>query len=115
MNNPKINYKDLLTSEQYKITREGGTEAPFTGKYCTLFETGTYLCICCNTPLFSSDTKYDSGGGWPDFTTIITDGVIKFVDDYSSGLKQVEVKCNNCDSHLGHVFDDGPPPDFKRY
>ena len=111
----KHRYKDILTPEEYRITREGGTELPNTGKYCSLFEDGTYLCICCGTPLFSSEEKYDSGSGWPDFHKAITEGIIKYVDDFSSGQKQVEVKCNHCDAHLGHVFDDGPPPDFKRY
>ena len=109
------NYKNILTPEEYRITRERGTEAPNTGKYCSLFKDGTYLCICCGAPLFSSAAKYDSGSGWPDFHEAIKDGIIKYVDDFSSGQKQVEVKCNHCDAHLGHVFDDGPPPDFKRY
>jgi peptide-methionine (R)-S-oxide reductase len=115
MNDRKINYKDILNSDQYRIAREGATEAPFTGQYCSLFEPGTYLCICCGTPLFSSESKYDSGSGWPDFHEAITEGVIKYEDDFSSGLKQTKVKCDQCDAHLGHVFDDGPPPDFKRY
>ena len=115
MNDSKINYKDILNPDEYRIAREGATEVPFTGKYCSLFEPGTYLCICCDTPLFSSETKYDSGGGWPDFTGAITEGLIKYVDDFSSGEKQIEVKCNHCDAHLGHIFDDGPSPDFKRY
>ncbi len=115
MNDTKVDYKNILTPKQYQITREGGTEAPFTGEYCTLFEPGTYLCICCGTPLFSSDTKYDSNGGWPNFTGSITEDLIEYVVDYSLGHKQVEVKCKNCDAHLGHLFDDGPPPDFKRY
>ena len=110
-----INYKELLTSEEYRITRKGGTEPPFTGKYCNLFDPGTYLCICCKTPLFSSDTKFDSGSGWPDFHKAITEGLVKYVDDFSSGTKQVEVKCNYCDAHLGHIFNDGPPPYIKRY
>ena len=109
------NYKDTLTQEEYRITREGGTEAPHIGKYCGLFEDGTYLCICCGTPLFSSKAKYDSGSGWPDFTGAITEGIIKYEDDFSPGYKQVEVKCSQCDAHLGHVFNDGPPPDFRRY
>ena len=115
MQDMEANYKDILTPEEYRITREGGTEPPNSGKYCSLFEDGTYLCLCCGTPLFSSEAKYDSGSGWPDFHEAITEGIIKYVDDFSSGQKQVEVKCNNCDAHLGHVFDDGPPPDFKRY
>ena len=111
----KPSYKDILTLEEYRITREGGTEPPNTGKYCSLFEDGTYLCICCGTPLFSSEAKYNFGSGWPDFHEAITEEIIKYVDDFSSGQKQVKVKCNHCDAHLGHVFDDGPPPDFKRY
>ena len=111
----KPSYKDILTQEEYRITREGGTEPPNTGKYCSLFKDGTYLCICCGAPLFSSAAKYDSGSGWPDFHEAITEGIIKYVDEFRSGPKQVEVKCNQCDAHLGHVFDDGPPPDFKRY
>ena len=111
----KTRYKNILTKEEYRVTREGGTEAPNTGEYCGLFEKGTYLCICCGTPLFSSEAKYDSGSGWPDFTDAITKSIIKYKDDFSSGHKQVEVKCNNCNAHLGHVFNDGPPPAFKRY
>jgi len=115
MNDTKTNFKDTLTPEQYRVTREGATEAPFTGEYCTLFEPGTYLCVCCGIPLFNSEYKYDSGGGWPDFTRAITEGLIQYVNDLSSGQKQIEVKCKNCNAHLGHVFDDGPPPDYKRY
>ena len=111
----KTNYKETLTPEQYRITREGGTETPYTGKYCNLFEPGTYLCLCCGTPIFSSDAKYDSGSGWPDFYEAITDGIIIYVDDFRSGQKQIEVKCKHCDAHLGHVFEDGPPPDYRRY
>lgn len=110
-----IFYKKNLTPEQYRITRKGGTEAPFSGKYCSFFNKGTYLCICCKSPLFSSETKFDSGSGWPDFHDTIAEGIIKYEEDFSSGIKQIEVKCINCDAHLGHVFDDGPPPDFKRY
>ena len=111
----KINYKDSLTSEQYRITRKGGTEQPFSGEYCSLFKPGRYLCICCETPLFSSDSKYNSGSGWPDFHNSISEGVIKYCEDFSTGSKRIEVKCNKCDAHLGHVFDDGPPPYHKRY
>ena len=115
MKDTKINFKETLSIEQYRVAREGATEAPFTGEYCTLFEPGTYLCICCGTPLFSSETKYDSGSGWPDFTGAITEGIIKYINDFSSDHKQIEVRCNNCNAHLGHIFDDGPPPDFRRY
>ena len=115
MNDSKTRYKDILTSEEYRVTREGGTEAPNTGKYCSFFEAGTYICICCGTPLFSSETKYDFESGWTDFTGTITEGIIKYEDDFNSGLKQIEVKCNKCNAHLGHIFHDGPPPDYKRY
>tara|TARA_Y100000590_G_C15636316_1_gene983119 strand:- start:110 stop:457 length:348 start_codon:yes stop_codon:yes gene_type:complete len=108
-------YKDKLTPEEYRITREGGTEPPYTGKYCNFFNKGIYLCICCNTPLFSSEAKYNSGGGWPDFERAISDENIRYNKDYSSGTEQLEVRCNHCDAHLGHVFDDGPPPNYKRY
>ena len=110
-----IKYKKNLTPEEYRITREGKTEAPFTGKYCNLFKKGTYLCICCNTPLFSSKSKFNSGSGWPDFHSAIKKGILKFENDHSSGLKQIEVKCNQCNAHLGHVFEDGPAPYYKRY
>ena len=115
MKDRKTNYKNTLTAEEYRVTQKGGTEAPNSGKYCSLFEVGTYLCICCGTPLFSSETKYDSGSGWPDFTGAITEGIIKYINDFSSDHKQIEVRCNNCNAHLGHIFDDGPPPDFRRY
>ena len=108
-------YKKILTKEEYHITREGGTETPYSGKYCNFFQNGTYRCICCDAPLFKSDHKMKSGGGWPDFTKAINDNIIKYIEDYSLGSKRTEVKCNECDAHLGHVFDDGPPPDFKRY
>ena len=115
MNNKKEYYKKILTPKQYRVTRQGATEPPFTGAYCTLFKKGTYLCICCRIPLFSSETKFDSGGGWPDFMSPISEDILKYVDDYTSGQKQIEVKCNSCDAHLGHMFDDGPPPNYNRY
>ena len=111
----KQNYKEILTPEEFRITQEGGTEAPHIGKYCSFFKPGTYFCICCEIPIFSSEAKYNSGSGWPDFFEALSEEIIKYVDDFSSGQKQIEVKCNNCDAHLGHIFDDGPPPLFKRY
>ena len=108
-------YKKILTPQEYHVTREGGTETPFTGKYCNLFDSGTYHCICCNTPLFSSDAKYDSGSGWSDFQRAISEEIMTYKEDFRSGTKQIEVRCNNCDAHLGHIFDDGPPPEYKRY
>ena len=115
INKTKTEWQQQLTPEQFQICRLGGTEPPFTGKYCNLFKPGIYLCVCCKVPLFSSEKKFDSGSGWPDFIEAISDEIIKYIDDYSTGLKQIEVKCANCDAHLGHLFEDGPPPDFKRY
>ena len=102
MKDTKTNFKEILTTEQYRVAREGATEAPFTGEYWTLFESGTYLCICCGTPLFSSETKYDSGGGWPDFTRAITEGIIKYVEDLikkHSNLEK-ELSSGNVDKKL---------------
>ena len=109
------NIKNNLTKKQFHITQEGGTEAPFSGEYCNFFQPGLYLCICCKTPLFSSKSKYDFGSGWLDFKSSINEKVIKYIEDFSMESKRIEVKCCKCDSHLGHVFDDGPPPDYKRY
>ena len=109
------NIKKKLTKEEFHITQEDGTEIPYSGKYCNFFQTGIYLCICCKNPLFSSNSKMNTGGGWPDFKNAINQKVIKYVEDFSLGNKRVEVKCNKCDAHLGHVFNDGPPPDYKRY
>jgi peptide-methionine (R)-S-oxide reductase len=100
-------WKEKLTPEQYKILRERGTEAPFTGKFTNNFENGMYECAACGQELFSSETKFNSDCGWPSFDKSI-DGNVEFVEDYSHGMQRVEVLCNNCGGHLGHVFDDGP-------
>ncbi len=108
-------WKEKLTPEQFSILRKSGTERAFTGKYDNFDEKGQYLCAACSTPLFSSDTKYDHGIGWPSFTAPIDE---KFIDnraDYSLSMKRTEVRCAVCDSHLGHVFDDGPSPPHKHY
>ncbi|HRN96771.1 MAG TPA: peptide-methionine (R)-S-oxide reductase MsrB, partial [Candidatus Levybacteria bacterium] len=97
-------WKEKLTPEQYKILREKGTEAPFTGKFNDNFETGMYECVACGQELFSSDTKFHSDCGWPSFDRSI-EGNVEFVDDNSHGMQRVEVLCNNCGGHLGHVFD----------
>jgi len=107
-------FKKKLTSEQYKVMREKGTEAPFSGKYVTSKDKGMYLCAACGVELFSSETKFDSGTGWPSFTEPV-DGNIELREDTSHGLHRVEVVCKNCGSHLGHVFDDGPAPFGKRF
>jgi peptide-methionine (R)-S-oxide reductase len=100
-------WKEKLDSEQYRILREKGTDAPFTGKYVNNFENGMYECAACGHELFSSDTKFHSDCGWPSFDRSI-EGNIKLVNDYTHGMERVEVLCNNCESHLGHIFDDGP-------
>lgn len=108
-------WKNILTSEQYHILREKGTEPAFSGEYLTNKEKGIYVCAACSNPLFSSNAKYSSGTGWPSFYKPISDKNIIKKEDYSLGMKRVEVQCAVCEGHLGHVFDDGPPPTYKRY
>ncbi len=106
--------KAKLTPEQYHVLRERGTEAPGTGKYLHEEKDGTYSCVVCSNPLFSSTAKFDSGTGWPSFADTIP-GAVKEIRDDSHGLSRVEVVCAKCGSHLGHVFPDGPAPTGKRY
>ena len=108
-------YRDKLTDMQYHVTREKGTEPPFTGIYWNEHEPGLYRCICCDTPLFSSRTKYDSGTGWPSFYEPLEGAVIKEEEDRSFGMIRTEVMCGTCDAHLGHLFPDGPAPTGLRY
>ncbi len=108
-------WRQLLTPEQFRVTRQKGTEGPFTGAYCESKEPGTYACVCCGTPLFESTTKFESGTGWPSFTEPLVPDAIRLEKDYSYGMQRVEVLCNVCDAHLGHVFDDGPKPTGLRY
>lgn len=98
--------KKKLTPEQYAVLREKATEAPFTGKLLHNKDTGMYVCGVCGHPLFSSDTKFDSGSGWPSFYDVATKGAVKLIDDNSMGMHRTEVVCNNCGSHLGHLFHD---------
>lgn len=108
-------WKKILTEEQFYITRQKGTERAFTGKFYKHQEKGTYHCVCCGTELFNSETKYDSGSGWPSFYDVINNENIIKKKDYSHGMIRFEVMCAKCDSHLGHVFDDGPNPTGLRY
>jgi peptide-methionine (R)-S-oxide reductase len=108
-------WKTKLTTEQYRVARKGGTEAPFSGTYYQHQATGTYRCICCHTPLFNSRQKYDSGSGWPSFRAAINKTALREITDHSHDMTRTEVRCTRCDAHLGHVFDDGPPPTGLRY
>lgn len=108
-------WRDLLTPEQFRITRQKGTEMPHSGALCGIYEAGRYACICCGTELFDSSIKFESGTGWPSFTQPIKENAIKYHRDTSFGMIRVEVLCNTCDAHLGHVFPDGPEPSGLRY
>ena len=108
-------WKKLLTREQYHVLREKGTEIAFTGKYWNHHARGTYVCAACGLPLFSSETKFESGTGWPSFWAPIAASRVKVAKDSSLGMERDEVDCARCDGHLGHVFDDGPAPTHLRY
>ena len=104
-----------LTAEQYHVTREKGTERPFSGEYDKTKETGTYLCVACGNPLFTSETKFDSGTGWPSFSAPLSEESVRTEEDDKLFMRRTEVLCSRCDAHLGHVFDDGPQPTGQRY
>tara|TARA_R110000765_G_scaffold32685_5_gene75599 strand:+ start:1399 stop:1860 length:462 start_codon:yes stop_codon:yes gene_type:complete len=108
-------WKEILTPEQFRVTRKKGTEAPHSGALCSAHEAGKYECVCCGTPLFDSTIKFESGTGWPSFTQPIKENAIKYHKDVSFGMIRVEVLCNTCDAHLGHIFPDGPEPSGLRY
>ncbi len=120
MNEPKVvkteeEWKKQLTSEQYHITREKGTEASFTGKYWDNRDTGIYYCICCHEKLFDSSTQFECGSGWPSFYDVINKDAVSINNDTRYGMQRDEVTCTHCGAHLGHVFDDGPKPTGKRF
>ncbi|MFA7485560.1 MAG: peptide-methionine (R)-S-oxide reductase MsrB [Phycisphaerae bacterium] len=108
-------WKQQLTEQQYQITRQCGTEPPFTGKYYDFKEKGVYLCVACGNKLFASGTKFDSGTGWPSFYEPIDSKNVEYIEDVSHSMLRTEVRCSRCDAHLGHVFGDGPAPTGLRY
>jgi len=107
--------RERLSDEQYRITQNAETERPFTGKYVDHKGDGSYRCVCCEAPLFSSETKYDSGSGWPSFWLPLAGNAVRTIKDTSHGMIREEVVCANCNAHLGHVFEDGPEPSGLRY
>jgi peptide-methionine (R)-S-oxide reductase len=108
-------WQEQLSPLQYQVTRQGGTERAFTGDYYDSKEAGSYRCVCCGARLFDSDDKYESGTGWPSFTSPAEEENVGFHEDRSLGMRRQEVVCQRCDAHLGHVFDDGPAPTGLRY
>lgn len=111
----KQEWRKILTPEQYAVTREKYTETPFSGEYCAIHNAGKFVCVCCNTLLFDSETKFESGTGWPSFFGPVNDEVIEYREDTAYAMNRTEVLCNTCGAHLGHVFNDGPAPTGKRY
>ncbi len=108
-------WRTQLTPEQFHVTRQAGTERPFSSEMCGLFKPGLYRCVCCDTLLFDASEKFDSGTGWPSFTQPVTVDAVAYHADESHGMVRIEAVCHTCDAHLGHVFPDGPPPSGLRY
>ncbi|WP_375750731.1 peptide-methionine (R)-S-oxide reductase MsrB [Vibrio sp. HN007] len=115
VNRTEREWRELLSDEEFRVCRQHGTEAPFSGKLLHSKESGEYLCTCCKTPLFHHDNKYDSGCGWPSFDASINKDVIRYLEDRSHGMIRTEIRCAVCDSHLGHVFPDGPKTTGERF
>jgi peptide-methionine (R)-S-oxide reductase len=113
--NPDARLREKLTPEQYYVTQQKGTERPFTGKFYDHKVDGVYTCVCCGAPLFTSETKYESGCGWPSFYAPLAEDNIAEHEDRSHGMHRTEVTCNQCGAHLGHIFPDGPQPTGMRY
>lgn len=112
---PREEWRRRLTGEQFHVTREKGTERPFSGEYLNTKQAGVFCCVCCGLPLFSSDAKYDSGTGWPSFWDVLSQDAIQERNDRSLRMRRTEIVCAGCDAHLGHVFPDGPDPTGLRY
>ncbi|MFY9810074.1 peptide-methionine (R)-S-oxide reductase MsrB [Aquabacterium sp.] len=108
-------WREQLSPMDYQVTRQAATERPFSGRYWDHFEKGDYRCVCCGVKLFESDTKFDAGCGWPSYWQPADDSMVERVRDTSHGMVRVEVRCQNCGAHLGHVFEDGPQPTGERY
>jgi peptide-methionine (R)-S-oxide reductase len=108
-------WKNKLSNDEFEILRMCGTERPFSGKYNSFYEEGVYHCAACGAELFDSKTKFDSGSGWPSFYDVLKTSNVKLLEDTAHGMKRIEIRCNQCNSHLGHVFNDGPPPTGLRY
>ncbi len=108
-------WKAILSIDEFGVTRLSGTERPFTGEFCHAYDLGIYQCVCCKTALFNSGTKFDSSTGWPSFTEPLEDNLIAYFNDDSRGYRRIEIQCNICDAHLGHVFPDGPEPSCLRF
>jgi peptide-methionine (R)-S-oxide reductase len=112
---PDEYWRERLTDDEFSVCRQRGTEAPYSGKLLHNHKTGVYSCTCCESPLFLSDNKYDSGCGWPSFDAPVNDEAVRYIEDLSHGMKRVEIRCIACDSHLGHVFPDGPKTTGERF
>jgi peptide-methionine (R)-S-oxide reductase len=115
INKTEQEWQEQLSPEQYQVTRQCGTEPPFSGKYWKTKDKGTYTCVCCGAPLFNSETKFESGTGWPSFWKPVDESAIAENTDRSHSMTRVEARCARCDAHLGHVFPDGPRPTGLRY